>query len=76
MMPRRDGPRFIRDLREMDLQVPIIVSTGLDAEAAAQQVGNYGIAVILEKPYTGDDLIRAVHRTLLERDNSGNEAAG
>jgi len=76
MMPRRDGPRLIRELREMDLQVPIIVSTGLDAEAAAHQVGNYGIAVILEKPYTGDDLIRAIHRTLAERDHSGTDTTG
>ncbi len=64
MMPRQDGASFIRHLREINIHVPVIVSTGMDAERAVEKISQYGIAAILEKPYTGDQLIRTIHRTL------------
>jgi two-component system, cell cycle sensor histidine kinase and response regulator CckA len=64
LMPGSDGLALLRAIREVDDEVPIIVSTGLTSENTWDQLDRLNVSTILEKPYTGEDLLLAIDTAL------------
>ena len=63
-MPVMSGSETYRALRELDSDIPIILSSGYDdAENAAAFHGDEHVA-FLHKPYTMDTLIELIQHTL------------
>ncbi len=65
-MPGIDGIEFFARLREIDADLPVILTTGHGDIAMAVAAMKNGAADFLTKPYASADLIRAV-RTASER---------
>lgn len=60
-MPGIDGIAFFARLREIDPDLPVILTTGHGDIAMAVAAMKNGAADFLTKPYASADLIRAVH---------------
>jgi DNA-binding response OmpR family regulator len=62
MMPMLDGWTVLRKIRSNRAvsDVPVIVVTGLGAEAAAHESGRLGVATILHKPILPSQVMTAV----------------
>lgn len=65
-MPGMDGIAFFASLREIDPDLPVILTTGHGDIAMAVEAMKNGAADFLTKPYSSADLFRAV-RTASER---------
>src|SRR6185437_6689226 len=68
MMPIMGGPLTIRALRSMNPEVPIIAMSGLMTNNQAKDLG---VRVFLRKPYTAQQLLRALAEVVSSRGNSG-----
>jgi DNA-binding response OmpR family regulator len=66
-MPGINGIRFLEHLREIHIQVPVVVMSGRAGEAAAEAVARLGAAEYLAKPFTPDEITQAVRRSLAAR---------
>ncbi|HUC16961.1 MAG TPA: response regulator FixJ [Acetobacteraceae bacterium] len=65
-MPEMDGLELQRCLRERGLHLPVIVMTGEGDVPIAVRAMKAGAVDFLEKPFTDEDLLGAVHRALAE----------
>ena len=63
-MPGRDGIEFLRELREVDAEVPVIVLTGHGTVATAVEAMKLGAVDYLQKPFDVDALEIVVRRAL------------
>jgi len=54
----------VRALREVNGKVPVIAMTGVGHSAKVEEMRQLGVQSFLEKPFTADALVRAVHRGL------------
>ena len=63
-MPGRDGLDFLRELRAVDLEVPVIVLTGHGTVATAVDAMKLGAVDYLQKPFDVDALEIVVRRAL------------
>ena len=59
-MPVMGGEETLIKMKELNAQVPIIVSSGFDESEASQRFGPLKPASFLQKPYTSDRLLQAV----------------
>ncbi|MBO9713458.1 response regulator [Sphingomonas sp.] len=59
-MPKMNGFELTRGLRGRGLAIPIILFTGHCDQAIRDEAALLGIAAILEKPFSADELIDAV----------------
>ncbi|MCX6136589.1 MAG: PAS domain S-box protein, partial [Ignavibacteriales bacterium] len=66
-MPRMDGLSAVKELKKIDPDVRIILSSGYNEQAALQRYSNIGLAGFLQKPYTMEGL-----RTILAMTLAGN----
>ncbi len=64
MMPVMSGVLFLRALREIKQNVPVIASTGLGEKAQIAQLRALGVETVLDKPYNPNTLLRAIHGVL------------
>lgn len=64
MMPFMDGVATARALRRMDPHVKLIASSGLAEKRKIAEAEEAGFAAFLPKPYTADDLLRALSHAL------------
>jgi EAL domain-containing protein (putative c-di-GMP-specific phosphodiesterase class I) len=60
MMPGMDGMQFLREIRQLDLDVPIVFLTGNPSLASAMEAMQHGGYRYLEKPIDGDSLVAVV----------------
>lgn len=60
MMPFMDGVATIRALREMKADVKVISTSGLGDNAKAAEAARAGVQRFLPKPYTAEQLLRAL----------------
>ncbi|MEX2115686.1 MAG: PAS domain S-box protein [Bacteroidota bacterium] len=67
-MPFMDGPATIRALRKMDPGLKFIAVSGLIDNAHVDELTTLPFIVHLQKPFSAEKLLRAVH-SLLERKN-------
>lgn len=63
-MPGMDGIQLLREVREHDLHVPVIMITGEPAVSTAVQAMEYGAFHYLTKPAAPDDVERVVERAV------------
>ena len=63
-MPGRDGMEFLRELRAVDAEVPVIVLTGHGTVATAVEAMKLGAVDYLQKPFDVDALEIVVRRAL------------
>lgn len=66
-MPGIDGIAFFAALRDVDPDLPVILTTGHGDIAMAVDAMKNGAADFLTKPYSSADLIRAVHAACTRR---------
>lgn len=63
-MPGKDGIEFLRELRQIDMEVPVIVLTGHGAVATAVEAMKLGAVDYLQKPFDVDALEMVMSRAL------------
>jgi CheY-like chemotaxis protein len=66
-MPHMDGVAFVRALRRMMPDVPVIVASGRVDEAVAAELQRLGVTRRLDKPFTQQQLARQLHELLVSR---------
>ncbi len=59
-----DGFDFIRSIRGMELDIPVILITGDNAPDILEKSGDWGVAALLIKPVQKERLVKAVERSL------------
>ncbi|MDQ6950812.1 MAG: transporter substrate-binding domain-containing protein [Mariprofundales bacterium] len=65
-MPRMDGKRCFTELRRINQDVRVVLSSGYNAQEATSQFAGQGLAGFLQKPYFPDTL-QARMREILEK---------
>jgi PAS domain S-box-containing protein len=63
-MPRLDGAQTLAELRQLDADVPIVLSSGFDEQEASEQIDPRQVAGFLRKPYPIEELSRTVRHAL------------
>jgi CheY-like chemotaxis protein len=66
MMPGMDGSEFVQQLWRAFPEARVVAMTGLGEEARLDHLAGIGVRRVLEKPFTIDQLLRAIHETLEE----------
>ena len=61
-MPNMEGSAFVKVLRRMMADVPIIVMSGHLEERAINEFNNLGVMAFLNKPFSQDDLVKILRR--------------
>lgn len=64
VMPRKDGLATFHDLRAVDAELPVILTSGLTDDARVGTMLSLGVREFLPKPYSVEDLLRALERAL------------
>jgi signal transduction histidine kinase/ActR/RegA family two-component response regulator len=64
MMPQMDGPGMLRGLHEMAPEIKSIVITGLGEENRIAEARAAGADVILNKPFTADQLLNGIKQLI------------
>ncbi|MBM3852253.1 MAG: PAS domain S-box protein [Verrucomicrobia bacterium] len=64
VMPAMDGPTLARTLRRINPRLPIIGMTGFPEKERLANAGNLGLPTVLAKPFTTEQLMRALHAAL------------
>lgn len=62
VMPRKDGLATFHDLRRLDAELPVILTSGLADDARVGTLLSLGVREFLPKPYDVVDLLRALSR--------------
>ncbi len=66
IMPRMSGVDCIREIRRIDPELRVILSTGYDFTNKTQHLISSGITDFLQKPFRESDLLKAVGRVFEE----------
>jgi two-component system, cell cycle sensor histidine kinase and response regulator CckA len=66
MMPLMDGPSTLRALQKINPRVKVVAASGLVSKDKIEEVRSIGIKIFLSKPYTTEELLRALQKSLLE----------
>jgi PAS domain S-box-containing protein len=61
MMPVMHGPAMIQALRALNPSIPVIGMTGLPERTGIKGFEDVQVSTLLAKPFTGHDLLRALH---------------
>jgi PAS domain S-box-containing protein len=64
MMPVMGGIALIRALRAMQAKLQFVATTGLGQDFKREELAELGVAELLEKPYTPEDLLITIRRVL------------
>ena len=76
LMPEMDGVSFLKEVRRLYVEVPLIILTGYaDKDSAVRAINEIGLYHYLEKPWNNDDLL-AGHRWRAEPAAADPSAAG
>ena len=75
-MPEMDGRACFRELKRLDPGVTAIVSTGYEADGAAQEMLDQGMVGFVRKPYQMEDLLGAVASALGRTSAAAKHARG
>lgn len=64
MMPVMNGPAIVRALRQIDPGLPILGMTGLPERSALKGFDGLELPCLLTKPFTTEELVRALQQVL------------
>ena len=68
LMPEMDGVAFLKEVRRLYMEVPLIILTGYaDKESAIRAINEVGLYHYLEKPWKNDDLLHIIDGALNQR---------
>lgn len=59
-----DGFDFIRSIRGLDMDTPVILVTGDNNPDLLEQAGTWGVSAVMIKPVQKDRLVKTVLRTI------------
>lgn len=59
-----DGFEFIRSIRGLDMDTPVILVTGDNNPDLLEQAGKWGVSAVMIKPVQKDRLVKTVVRTI------------
>lgn len=59
-----DGFDFIRSIRGLDMDTPVILVTGDNNPDLLEQAGQWGVSAVMIKPVQKDRLVKTVVRTI------------
>ena len=62
-MPGMNGLEFLEEVREWDMELPVIFVSGQDSSRARAKAVT-GASAVVEKPFKKDTLLKAVHKAL------------
>ncbi|GLH67244.1 CHASE domain-containing protein [Geothrix edaphica] len=63
-MPHMDGTETFRELRRLDPQCPVVLTSGYNEQDAIQDFQGKGLAAFVQKPFQRADLVKALRRAL------------
>lgn len=66
IMPEVSGEDIITKIREKDLQLPIILTSGFITDEVVEKANRLGVAGIIEKPCSSENLGRLIQKVLTE----------
>jgi PAS domain S-box-containing protein len=64
VMPVKDGPTVIRELRKIDPLVKIIGVSGLEQSGKIDEITKADVRAFLSKPYTAETLLKTLHEVI------------
>ncbi|HEY9702308.1 MAG TPA: response regulator, partial [Allocoleopsis sp.] len=64
MMPYRDGITTIKELKKINSQVKIMITTGLDEQEKINDYIALGVNKFISKPYTAEQLLHGVYEVM------------
>jgi len=67
VMPRKDGLRFCRELREVNENLSVLVITGFMSADSERELRDLGCSDFLEKPFSPAELTEKVAMLLADR---------
>lgn len=68
LMPEMDGVNFLKEVRALYPDIPLIILTGYaDKESAIRAINEVGLYQYLEKPWNNDDLLHIIESGLNQR---------
>ncbi len=68
LMPEMDGVSFLKHVRALYPEAPLMILTGYgDKESAIRAINEVGLYQYLEKPWDNDDLLHVIDSALDER---------
>src|SRR4029453_18337891 len=68
LMPEMDGVAFLKEVRRLYVEVPLIILTGYaDKDSAVRAINEIGLYHSLEKPWDNDDLLQIIDGALNQR---------
>lgn len=63
-MPHMSGMEFSKQIRAMNIRIPIIIMTGYSRLLASEDIASLGIACVLEKPVDSELFLKKIRETL------------
>lgn len=68
LMPEMDGVSFLKEVRGLYPEIPLIILTGYaDKESAIRAINEVGLHQYLEKPWDNEDLLHVIQSALSQR---------
>ncbi len=68
LMPEMDGVSFLKEVRRLYVEAPLIILTGYaDKESAIRAINEVGLYHYLEKPWQNDELLQIIEDALNHR---------
>ena len=64
VMPRKDGMRFCRELRDLYQDLPVLVITGFMSSEIKQALKEIGDIEYLEKPFSPEELLQKIGKLI------------
>jgi two-component system response regulator AtoC len=74
MMPNKDGFETLREIRQMDIDVPVIMLSGMSAPLNVVQAIKSGATNFLAKPVNHEDLRSAIEQAIASHGRQSNAA--
>lgn len=63
-MPDKSGKQTLRETRQLDQHVPVLLASGFDRQQATASFEGLGLAGFIQKPFDGDTLLKQVRAVL------------
>jgi len=64
MLPGKDGLTVLREVREIQPELPVLVMTGMQNPAYKKQVLETGVQGYFQKPYESQDVMATIRKIL------------
>lgn len=72
-MPGHDGLFLIKEIQKKWPGVPIVVMSGYHTRQTVEEAAHLGVATFIAKPFTPDELLKAVQRVLQKEEGHGKD---